>query len=368
MRVAFLALQAPDLSPAQRYRVEAFLPALARRGIKFRYDWLLDRDDLRIFYGRHPGWRKGAVAAKAATRRLSSVLRSGDVDAFFVQREAFFLGGAWSERLANLRAPLIFDFDDAIWIRATSDANRDYAWLKNVDKIPRIVELARTVIAGNAYLAEWAQAYTTRVDVVPTCVDTAHYVPPPRRDRHGPVTIGWSGSPSTLVHLRALLPALEQVAARLGNRVRIRVMGDPDFTHPPLGLRGEAWTPEAERALLSEMQIGVMPLPDDAWTKGKCGFKGLLSMAMGAATVMSPVGVNSEIVRHGENGFLADSESAWIDTLCELALDPELRGRVGDAGRQTVVDRYSVARWEEALAGLIRGSVPAGGRSASTNI
>ena len=90
--------------------------------------------------------------------------------------------------------------------------------------------------------------------------------------------------------------------------------------------------------------------------------------AMGAATVMSPVGVNSEIVRHGENGFLADSESAWIDTLCELALDPELRGRVGDAGRQTVVDRYSVARWEEALAGLIRGSVPAGGRSASTNI
>lgn len=355
MRVAFLALQAPGLSPGQRYRVEAFLPALARRGIEFRYDWLLDRDDLRIFYGRHPAWHKGAIAAKAATRRLSSVLRTGDVDAFFVQREAFFLGGAWSERLANLRAPLIYDFDDAIWIRTTTDANRGYAWLKNVEKMPRIVELARTVIAGNAYLAQWARAHATRVDVVPTCVDTGHYVPPPRRDRSGPVTIGWSGSPSTLAHLKDLLPVLERVAARLGDRVRFRVMGDPAFVHPPLGLRGEAWSSEAERALLSEMQIGLMPLPDDAWTRGKCGFKGLLSMSMGAATVMSPVGVNTEIVRHGENGFLATSEAAWVETLIELVLDPQLRARIGEAGRQTVVDHYSVARWESTLATLITG-------------
>ena len=355
MRVVYLALQAPGLSPGQRYRVEAFLPSLRRRGIEVRYDWLLDRDDLRVFYGRSAAARKGLIAGKAALRRLRGLTRLEAVDAYFVQREAFFLGGAWSETLASTRAPVIYDFDDAIWIRATSDANRGYAWLKNIDKIPHVVALARTVIAGNAYLANWARAYAANVHVVPTCIDTDRYVPPVRSASGSPVTIGWSGSPSTFAHLRLVLPALERLVARLGDRVRIRVMGDSAFEHPPLGLRGEAWSPEAEDALLREMSIGLMPLPDDQWTRGKCGFKGLLAMSMGAATVMSPVGVNTEIVRHGENGFLAGSEAEWVETLNALVLDPQLRARIGDAGRQTVVDRYSVAQWESTLAALIAG-------------
>jgi len=132
------------------------------------------------------------------------------------------------------------------------------------------------------------------------------------------------------------VPSIEQLFDEIPANLRIKVL---------------AGVPEA----LTEMQIGLMPLPDDAWTRGKCGFKGLLSMSMGAATVMSPVGVNTEIVRHGENGFLAASEAAWVETLSELVLDPQLRARIGEAGRQTVVDRYSVARWESALATLITG-------------
>lgn len=354
LRVGFLALQAPDLSPGQRYRVEAFMPALRQRGIEFRYDWLLDREDLRVFYGREPAAKKAAIALKAALRRLRSVVAVHDIDVFFVQREAFFLGGPWSEQLASMRAPVVYDFDDAIWIRTLSEANRGYAWLKNVDKMATIAALARTVIAGNAYLAAWARRHSTNVHVVPTCVDTDRFVPVASRDSIGPVTIGWSGSPSTIAHLKPLLPALEQVSARCGRRVRIRVMGDPTFRHEPLGLQGEAWSPEAELALLQEMQIGVMPLPDDAWTRGKCGFKGLLSMAMGAATVMSPVGVNAEIVVHGENGFLAASPEAWVETLCRLIDDPALRARTGRNGRETVVDRYSLQRWEPVLADLLQ--------------
>jgi glycosyltransferase involved in cell wall biosynthesis len=368
MRIGFLALQAPDVSPGQRYRVEAFLPALQRRGIEFRYDWLLDRDDLRVFYGREPVSRKASVAAKGGLRRLASLVRPGGVDAFFVQREAFFLGGAWSETLARLRAPVIYDFDDAIWIRTMSEANRSFAWLKNVDKIPRIVGLAHTVIAGNDYLAAWARQHSSNVHVIPTCVDTDRFSPI-ARSAADVVTIGWSGSASTLAHLRPLMPALERVVAKRGQRVRIRVMGDPAFEHPPLGLRGEAWSPAAEIALLQEMSIGLMPLPDDDWTRGKCGFKGLLSMAMGAATVMSPVGVNTEIVRHGENGFLAATEDEWVELLCRLVDDAALRTRVGQAGRQTVVDRYSVRRWEETLAALLTAAVAGSpARSASTNI
>src|SRR5687767_1730475 len=168
MQVGFLALQAPDLSPGQRYRVEAFLPFLERRGIKVRYDWLLDRDDLRIFYGSHESSKKTLIAANAAWRRLASVIKVRDIDVFLVQGEAFFLGGAWSEWMAHLRAPVVYDFDDAIWIKSVSDANRRFAWLKNVEKISSIVRMAHTVLAGNDYLAAWARTYSRNVVVVPS--------------------------------------------------------------------------------------------------------------------------------------------------------------------------------------------------------
>lgn len=351
--VCFLALQAPGLSPSQRYRVEAFLPALTARGITVRYDWVLDRDDLRVFYGPYPAARKAAVAAKAFARRARSLARAGDVDVWFVQREAFFLGNQWGEWLASRRAPVVYDFDDAIWIRAVSPANSRYAWLKNVDKMARIAGLAHTVLAGNAYLATWARTHSSHVMVVPTCVDTEVFAPAGPRPPGGTVLIGWSGSPSTIEHLRPLLPVLERLRARVGGRVAFRVMGDPSFRHAPLQLRGEAWTPATELALLREMDIGLMPLPDDQWTRGKCGLKGLVSMAMGAASVMSPVGVNTEIVTPGENGFLPGSDDEWLDVLERLVLDADRRGRIGAAGRSTVVDRYSVQRWAPVLGDVL---------------
>lgn len=352
MRVGFLALQAPDCSPSQRYRVEAFLARWQARGIVVDYHWVLDRADLAVFYGAAPATRKAAVAARALGRRLASLASTPPPDAWLVQREAFFLGGAWSEWLASRRAPVLFDFDDAIWIRTTSAANSRFAWLKNVEKIPRLVAQAHTVIAGNAFLAGWARQYATNVHVVPTVVDTDHFAPAPSRPE-GPVVIGWSGSGSTIEHLRPLLPVLERLAARVGNRVQVRVMGDAAFTHAPLGLRGEAWSPAAELELLRRMDIGLMPLPDDEWSRGKCGLKALVAMSVGAATVMSPVGVNREIVRHGESGFLAGADDEWLEVLTRLVDDADLRRRVGDAGRQRVIDAYSVARWEPALTALI---------------
>lgn len=354
MRVGFLALQAPGCSPSQRYRVEAFLPRWNAAGIDVDHAWVLDRDDLAVFYGPTPAWRKAAVAGRALTRRLASLARATPPDVWLVQREAFFLGPAWSEWLASRRAPIVFDFDDAIWIRATSTANARFSWLKNVEKVPRIVAMAHTVLAGNDYLASWARAHNDRVITVPTVVDTDVFAPGPPRPSDGPVVIGWSGSSSTIDHLRPLLPVLERVRARYGTRVQVRVMGDPAFTHPPLDLRGEAWTPAGELALLRRMDIGVMPLPDDEWTRGKCGLKGLVSMAAGAATVMSPVGVNTEIVQSGVNGCLAQSEEEWFTTLCALIDDVAWRARLGAAGRETVVTRYSVARWADALAAALR--------------
>ncbi len=351
MRLLFLGVHGRDRSPSQRYRFEAFEPALRRAGIEVDYAGALSVSEAADFYGPVSAVKKARIAARAFARRALSLTRPTDV--VFVQREAFFMLNEWSEWLAHLRAPVVFDFDDSIWIHAVSDANRRFAWLKNVDKIPRIVGLAHTVLAGNAYLADWARQHSQNVHVIPTCVDTAHFAPSPDKASAGPVTIGWSGSPSTFAHLKPLLPVLERLKARYGERITYRVMGDPSFRHAPLGLVGEAWTAPTELALLRQMDIGLMPLPDDEWTRGKCGLKGLVSMSMGAATVMSPVGVNTEIVTPGVDGFLAGSDEHWVEQLSALIEDADLRRRVGAAGRQTVIDRYSIARWSQPLTELL---------------
>jgi glycosyltransferase involved in cell wall biosynthesis len=359
MRVLFLGLHDRGRSPSQRYRFEAFEPYLRSRGVDVVYAGVLDARDAQAFYGATPPRTKARIAAKALARRIASLRHRADV--VFVQREAFFLFGAWSEWLAHLRAPLVFDFDDAIWMSFVSEANRRFAFLKNVEKIPRIARMAHTVLAGNEFLAQWARRHSANVHVVPTVVDTDWFSPAPAR-APGPVTVGWSGSGSTLPQLEPVLPALAEVKARFGDRVSFRIMGLPTFAHAPAGIRGEPWTPDAELAMLREASVGMMPLPDDEWTLGKCGLKALVSMATGAATVASPVGVSREFVRHGENGLLASTHAEWVDALSRLVEDDALRARLGAEGRRTVVERYSVEAWREPFHEVLRRAAEDGPR------
>lgn len=351
MRLLFLAIHDRDVSPSQRYRFEAMEPALRAAGFDITYSPALRSSDARDFYGRVSARRKAMIALKALARRGLSLAQPADV--VFVQREAFFMLNEWSEWLARLRAPMVFDFDDAIWMPAISEANRRFGFLKNFEKVGRTVKLAHTVLAGNSWLAAWARQFSSNVHVVPTVVDTERFKPPATRRAEGPVTIGWSGSPSTFAHLRLLLPALERLKARFGDRIRIRVMGDPAFHHAPLNLRGETWTPAEELKLLEETDISVMPVPDEEWSLGKCGLKGLVAMASGAATVMSPVGVGQEIVQHGVNGMLATTENEWVDAVAQLVERPTLRLQLGAAGRQRVVEHYSVERWAPVVTELV---------------
>jgi glycosyltransferase involved in cell wall biosynthesis len=353
LSVLALTLHPPGRAPSQRYRLEAFVPSFAAQGLDVEMANAMSLEDERGFYGT--GLRRKATAAlRAFGRRLWSVRpRRRKPDVIFVQREAFFLFNDWSEWLASLQAPLVFDFDDAIWIHAVSEANRRFAFLKNVSKIPRIVARAHTVIAGNAYLGAWAHTHNANVHIVPTCVDTDVWTDAPRSTT-GPVVIGWCGSPSTIEHFKTVLPALRQVKQRFGQRVAFQVMGAPTFRDEALDVRGVPWSEAAEVKFLQSMHIGLMPLPDDAWTRGKCGLKGLTSMACGAATVMSPVGVNPSIVSHRHNGLLADTHDAWVAALSELIENGRWRETLAQEGRRTVVDGYSVRRWSPVLVDLLR--------------
>ena len=267
-----------------------------------------------------------------------------------VHRESFPVGPGWVEPLLRkLGVPYAFDFDDAIYLPAASEANRRLAWLKGAGKTKRVVAGASLVIAGNDHLAGWARGYARRVTVIPTTVDTEHY-----QVRERPVAervcVGWSGSPTTIVHLRLLEPVLRTLQREQG--IRIRVIGDASYRIDGAAIESLDWRAASELRDLSAIDIGVMPMPDDEWSRGKCGLKALQYMALGIPAVISPVGVNREIADGGA-AILASTQDEWLAALRALIADAELRSRVGAAGRARVEERYSVAAaatsWERAL-------------------
>ena len=202
--------------------------------------------------------------------------------------------------------------------------------------------MADLVFAGNPYLAEYAAGHNPHVAIVPTVIDTDAYVPIPARSTDSRLCIGWSGSFSTIPHFDLAVPVLRKLKDRYGDRLTFKVIGDARYRSEDLGIEGLPWRLEDEIRELSSFDIGIMPLPDDPWARGKCGLKGLQYMALGIPTVMSPVGVNEDIIQDGVNGFLAGSEAEWLDKLSQLIESAALRKRLGTAARQTVEAHYSV--------------------------
>jgi glycosyltransferase involved in cell wall biosynthesis len=194
-------------------------------------------------------------------------------------------------------------------------------------------------MVGNPYLAEYAGQVNDNVTVIPTTIDTDKYRVSPVRESNGPLTIGWTGSHSTVQHLDTLRGALQKLAQT--ENFRLRVIGTPAYELAPVHVDAMQWRAATELEDLSAIDIGVMPLPDDNWSKGKCGLKALQFMALGIPTICSPVGVNTDIIQDNENGFLAATEDEWVAKLTQLLRSAELRRRLGQAGRATVEEKYS---------------------------
>jgi glycosyltransferase involved in cell wall biosynthesis len=269
------------------------------------------------------------------------LLRVGDFDVIFIQREAMPLGPAWFERLVSVnKLPIIFDFDDAIYLPNVSDANRWILWLKRPSKTAAIIRLSSQVIVGNEVLRRYAVQFNENVTVIPTPIDTDFYTVRSEVERsHKPITIGWVGSNSTVQYLHQLDSVFKELASRYTFQVRV-IGGQYDLAGVDVSC--QPWSLENELTDLHSFDVGVMPMPDNDWTRGKCGFKALQYMGVGVPAVVSPVGVNRQIINHGENGFLASTEDEWMTCLTRLVEDPSLRCHLGKAGRKTVEDRYSV--------------------------
>ena len=340
MRVLAL-VQAPyDTSPSQRYRLEQWEPLLRERGVEITYASFEDEALHALLYKRGMMGKKLQLVTRALGRRLSLVPKAKDYDLVYILREAALLGPPVFERLiAQSGVPIVFDFDDAIFVSYRSPSNGYLSYLKFASKTKTICRIASHVMVGNPYLAEYARQVNDRVTVIPTTIDTERYCVPERKEKSGPLVIGWTGSYSTVQHLDTMRGALKRLAEK--ESFRLRVIGPPAYECPPVDVEVRQWRSDTEVEDLRDVDIGVMPLPEDRWSKGKCGLKALQFMAMGIPTICSPVGVNTDIIQDDQNGFLAGTEDEWVEKLTRLLRSAELRRRLGDAGRATVEEKYS---------------------------
>jgi len=341
-RLLFVALHRPGRSPSQRFRYEQFVPFLEANGWQCDYAHVLDENGDKAFYTPGAYWKKAKVVIKGFLSRMSDIAKADQYDIIFIQRETFVTGSTFFEhRFAKTKAKVVFDFDDAIWLLDISEGNKNLSWLKDPSKTKKIISLSDLIIAGNSYLAEYAQQHNDHVKVLPTVIDTDYYKTA-HRISNGPITIGWSGSQTTNKHFLLAEPWLRNLKEKYGQKIRFVAVTERKIDIDGLDIETIAWDKDREVANLDMIDIGMMPLPDDDWARGKCGFKGIQYMSLSKPAVMSPVGVNPEIIEHGVNGFLADSVDDWTEYLSQLIESPELRAKIGAAGRKTIEEKYSV--------------------------
>ena len=240
-----------------------------------------------------------------------------------------------------LKKPIIFDFDDAIFLPPPNRPNEFIEKFKKPDNVGRIIWMSVHTIAGNKYLSEFTLRHSSSVSIIPTSIDTDIYYPRTARGDNGRVVVGWMGSITSLPLLEAMKSIFIRLSARFDN-IGFKVVGGNFSIDGLLKVVSKKWSSKEEIDDLKSFNIGIMPMPDSEWTKGKCGFKAILYMGMGIPCVCSPVGINKEIIEDGVNGFFASTEDEWVEKLSLLIKDPQLRKKLGAAGRETVEERYSL--------------------------
>lgn len=341
MKVLAVVPNVYDKVPGQRFRIEQWDPWLTEMGVTIEYASFESLELSKVIHQRGNYFRKVWHVLGGMLRRIQLATRIGDYDLIYVFRESALIGPAWFEYWAKLRGrPMVFDFDDAVWVAVASSANGWLSLLKMPSKTRTSCRLASQVMAGNPYLAEYAMQVNPETTVVPTTIELKKYTVEAAANSSVPV-VGWSGSFSTVPYLEALNPVLQALAR--SEKFRLRVIGTNEYALPGVEVDVFPWRAVSEVEDLRPMHIGVMPLIDDEFSRGKCGLKALQYMALGIPPVVSPVGVNSEIVQDGVNGFLASTPEEWKAKLTLLLRDPDLRRRMGTAARSTVEAKYSAA-------------------------
>ena len=305
----YLVLAKSKDNPATRYRVAPIVKKLLARG-----------DTVDINY--EPGFLS----------QLRILFSADAYDLVYIQRKLF--GPGFIKLLSRRRGRIVFDHDDAIFLK--SDGSRSNT---RTIRYNSVVKAADLVLAGNSYLVDEAATHANRVEQIPTCVDTERYQAITEKpDR---INLVWIGSRSTARYLENHRAVFEAIGAKYPE-LQLKVIGDFEFTLNNLHVENITWSSGSEVQSLCESHIGVAPMADDPWTRGKCALKVIQYMAAGLPVVSDSVGANKEVIEHGVTGYLANNEGEWIDAIAELVHSSDQRTKMGNAGRRVAQERYAI--------------------------
>lgn len=345
MKALFFLLDG-QTNASSYYRVLQYLPFLRAAGV----DVKVARPSPEWFYERTMERQSVGTGGKAAfygaflAGRFVDVARSGAYDVVVIQRDLFPFGPPVLERLLRrVSGHVVYDTDDATYLRPAFTPNTLFQRLRRFDKVAEVVGTARWVSVATEPIAAWARQYNPRVSVVPMALDVEAYARLAQRMERGPgLVLGWAGTGGGLRYLEMLGPALREVAGRYPLRVRVVTGAPRDVRLPGIPVEVVPWEPATALASMADVDVGLIPLADSEFERAKCPFKMLQYMAWGIPCVCSRVGEPERALRDGESGLLAGSTGEWVAALVRLADSPEERRRIGRAGQDVARARYSV--------------------------
>ncbi len=343
-----MIVQYPEkVSPCQRFRFELYKDTLAGNGYNVTTKPFLDRDGYAIIHQYGFLFKKIFALIKGFAGRVLLLFHLHKYDFILLQREVAPIGPPVFEwlyvKLFNKK--VIYDFDDAIWIESVSEQNGLAGKFKNAKKVKNICKWVSKVSAGNEYLCSYARQYNNHVTFNPTCVDTVKGHNILANHDVERLTIVWTGSFSTLKYLGMVENALQKLQREYDFDIKIICNKKPSINLK--NIQYVEWSEDNEVSELASCQIGIMPLTNDEWSEGKCGFKLIQYLALGIPAVSSCVGVNKTIIEDGVNGYFADTDADWYTSIKKLILDTEGRKKMGCAGQQKIIGQYSLQSNEE---------------------
>jgi len=348
-KIAFIVPYPIGIAPSQRFRFEQYLPYLKESGYTFQSFSFLSSKDYQRLYQSGLFVQKSASIVKGFLRRTILMFQLSQYHVIFIHREASPIGPPIFEWIITkiLKKKIIYDFDDAIWMKNTSQSNKLISNIKHHSKVESICKWSEMVLCGNLYLMDYAKRYNTKVAYMPTTIDTENLHNSTKIHDDQKVTLGWTGTHSTIKYLYAIEDLLTELQKQHQFDFIVISNKDPQFKN--LNYTYISWNKATEVKDLLKFDIGIMPLIDDEWAKGKCGFKALQYMALEIPCVISPVGVNTGIIQDGINGFIAKSENEWSEKITLLINSKEKRTQIGKEGRETVIKKYSTLSHKNAF-------------------
>jgi len=334
IKVLGLALYGP-LAASTRYRLCQYVPGLAAKGIDLQIRSLLSDEYLRARFNGHA--LPIIKMLKDGFARVGDLCKQYEYDAVIIHCELIPMMPGWLEK-ALVNKPYIYDFDDAFYLKYRSGSLRFASPLLG-SKFDTVIAGAAAVTAGNHILANYARMHNSKTRYLPTVVDTERYIPFHDQQRNKIFTIGWIGSPSTAPYLSELVEPLSAIG--LEGSVRFIVIGGKAPTIPNVSVDEFTWDENTELELINLFDVGVMPIPNNEWTRGKCAFKLIQYMACAVPVVGSPVGANLDVV-DAECGLFATTAKEWEEAFRFLRCEPTIRKEMGKSGRNKVLKNYSL--------------------------